>query len=336
MKNRRLLTVLGIVLALLICVQGVNAQDGQLEKIGQTGFQFLKIDAFARSAGMAGAVTMAGTGVEAIFSNPAGISEMQAEGEFLFSRTMWFADMTLNSAGLARSFGNIGVFGFSFVSIDYGDVYGTKVADNAKGYEETGLLDVGAYALGISYGRSLTDKFKVGGQVKFANQKLGSNLIVVDSDSSIIRNEVSTVAYDFGTIFYPGFHSFRFGMSVRNFSPQIKFEEEAFELPLTFRIGVAMDMFDFVSGLSNQSLVLGIDALHPRDYSERIHVGAEYMYSDLIALRAGYKFNYDEEGLNLGFGLNYGIGGVDVKFDYSYTSFGIFDGVNRFTIGGTF
>ncbi len=125
-------------------------------------------------------------------------------------------------------------------------------------------------------------------------------------------------------------------MSVRNFSPQIKFQEEAFELPLTFRIGVAMDLFDFVGGLSNQSLVLGIDALHPRDYSERIHVGAEYMYSDLIALRAGYKFNYDEEGLNLGFGLKYGIGGVNVKFDYSYTSFGIFDGVNRFTIGGTF
>ena len=49
-----------------------------------------------------------------------------------------------------------------------------------------------------------------------------------------------------------------------------------------------MDIFDFMPSLQeSQSLVLAIDAVHPRDYTERIHVGGEYWYMDMIALRAG-------------------------------------------------
>ncbi|HKJ69627.1 MAG TPA: PorV/PorQ family protein [bacterium] len=333
MKYKNIWTILGMTCFLLFLVQGVSAQDEQIEKVGQTGFQFLKIDVAARPAAMAGATTMGSMGADAMFYNPAGLSEMGVSGDFFASRVSWFADMNLNAGALAKDFGNWGVLGVNFVSIDYGKLIGTRVADNEQGYVETGDLDVGAYAVGVSYARALTNKFKVGGQVKFTSQRLGSNLM---PDGETVKNEVSTLAYDFGTIFYPGWQSFRFGMSVRNFSPQIRYEENTFELPLTFRIGAAMSMFDLIGGLSNQSLLFEVDALHPRDYSERLHLGAEYWYSDLIALRAGYKFNYDEEGLNLGFGINYGVAGVKLKFDYAYSSFGLFNNVNRITIGGSF
>ncbi len=186
--------------------------------------------------------------------------------------------------------GNWGTFGLSIISADYGESIGTRVADNPQGFIETGDLKMGAYAVGLSYSRALSTQFLIGGQAKYAHENLGENLM---PGGETVTNEVGGFAFDFGTIYYPGFRSFRFGMSVRNFSPQYRYQEETFELPLTFRIGAAMDVLDLVGGIPNSSLLISVDALHPRSYTERIHVGGEYWFRDLLALRGGYKFNYD-------------------------------------------
>ncbi len=55
---------------------------------------------------------------------------------------------------------------------------------------------------------------------------------------------VTTLSYDFSLLFYPGFKSFAFGMSVRNFSPRVKYEMIGFELPLTFAPGFGLDLMD--------------------------------------------------------------------------------------------
>ena len=91
-----------------------------------------------------------------------------------------------------------------------------------------------------------------------------------------------------------------------------------------------------IGGPSNSALLLAVDAVHPRDYTERVHFGAEYLYANLLAIRAGYKTNYDEEALSMGFGVNYSVGGIGLKIDYSYSQLGVFDGVSRITIGGSF
>jgi len=234
--------------------------------------------------------------------------------------------------------GNLGNVGISFVSTDYGDIIGTIVAETEKGYEETGNVDVGEYAVGFTYSRQMTDKFTMGGQIKYASQSLGESIIPKGETTETISNKVTGLAYDFGTIFYPGFRSLRMGMDIRNFSPQFKYQETAFELPLTFSIGAAMDIFDFMPSLQeSQSLVLAVDAIHPRDYTERIHLGSEYWFmNNMVALRAGYKFNYDLEGISLGFGFKKSISGLDVKLDYSYSDVDIFDAVNRISLGVSF
>jgi hypothetical protein len=76
-----------------------------------------------------------------------------------------------------------------------------------------------------------------------------------------------------------------------------------------------------------------VDAIHPRDYTERLNIGAEFMLMDMFAIRAGYKYNYDEEGLTMGAGLNYTLSGLNVKIDYAYCPTSNFDTVNRFSIG---
>jgi len=111
--------------------------------------------------------------------------------------------------------------------------------------------------------------------------------------------------------------------------------EEGFELPLTFIIGFAMDVLDFM-GEHQNNLLVSIDATHPRDYSERIHLGAEYLFMDMIALRAGYKFNYDVEGLSAGVGLQKDIGSLKLDVGYSFSESEYFDAVNRISFGFSF
>ena len=331
---RKLTTFLVIVLCLLLVAPPAEAKS--IKKVAQTGLQFLKVDMLARSAGMGGAFTMAGSGADAMFYNPAGLSELQSSVEAFGSMTTWIADINYMAGAVAKDLGNWGTVGVSFINADYGDdIQGTRVAVGTdEGYSLHDIGTVGATALGVSFARRLTNKFRVGAQVKYCMQQLGENLM--PKTNEIKSNEVSGLAYDFGTIFYPGFKSLQIGMSIQNFSPQYKYEEEAFELPLTFRIGAAMNLFEVVGGPSNSSLLLAVDALHPRDYTERLHMGAEYWFADLLAVRAGYKTNYDEESFSMGFGVKYSVGGIGLKVDYAYSDLGAFDGVNRITVGGTF
>jgi hypothetical protein len=305
-----------------------------LKKVAQTGLQFLKVDIGARSSGMAGAFTMAGCDANAMFYNPAGMANLKSSFDLFAGNVAWIGGIQYNAAALAKSLGKWGTVGVSAIYCDYGDdIRGTRVSSNSKGYEDTGNLDVGAYSVGLAYARSLTNKFTVGGQIKFAQEHLGENILV--ANGPIVENKASGVAYDFGTIFYPGFKSFRLGMSIRNFSNQFKYQKNAFQLPLTFTLGFAMDVLDFLGEHTNPLLV-EIDAVHPRDYTERISVGAEYELMNIVSVRAGYRYNYDEEGLCVGLGLKYTLNGLGLKFDYAYSDLGVFDAVNRFALGISF
>ncbi len=305
-----------------------------INKTAQTGLQFLKIDMGARAAAMGGSYLMVGEDASAIFYNRAGLARMENKYSFFATQTNWIADINYIAGSLAANFQNIGTFGLSYVAADYGDdIVGTRYdATTEQGYILTGNLDVGAYGIGLTYAKSLTNKFSIGGQIKYVYQHLGDNQL---SAGNTVKNEVSGVAYDFGTIFYPGFKSFRFGMAIRNFSPEFKYVEEGFELPLTFIIGFAMDVLD-IMGEHQNNLLISLDATHPRDYSERIHLGAEYLFMDMISLRGGYKFNYDTEGLSAGVGLQKEIGTMKVDVGYSYSEFEYFDAVNRISFGFSF
>ena len=308
--------------------------NAQVKKLAQTGLQFLKVEMSPRSAAMGGAYTLAGNDATAMFSNPAGMALSDSKGDVFVGRVPWIAGISYNAVALMTSLGNMGNVGISFVNASYGDdIIETRYdALSEKGFEEFGQVDVGAYAVGVSYARSLTDKFTVGGQVKRTYQHLGSNLF---PDSSTVTNEVSGLAYDFGTVFYPGFKSFRFGMSIRNFSRDFRYQEESFSLPLTFRIGFAMDVLDFLGDHSNP-LLIAVDAIHPRDYTERINLGAEYLLNNMFAFRFGYRFNYDIEGLTAGFGAMLNVGPSSIRIDYAYSDMGPFGMTNRIAVGFSF
>lgn len=319
-----------VIMVISICMMSIVPAHATIRKLAQTGIHLLKVDMSARAAAMGSAYMMVGNGADALFYNPAGITRSQNRYNIFVSQTPWIADITYSAAALVHDLGNIGTVGFTFITADYGDFIGTEVSSTeAKGYKDTGMLDIGAYTFGVGYARDLTNKFSIGAQVKYVSQHLGSNLL--DSDERV-ENRVSGLAYDIGTIFYPGYKSLRVGMTVRNFAAQYEYQDEPFELPLTFTIGAAMDMLDLMGDDHENAFILSLDAVHPRDFTERIHVGGEFLFMDMLALRAGYKYNYDEEGLTLGAGIQYSLSGINVKIDYAYSAMQIFDTVNRVSI----
>ncbi len=336
--RKTILAVFTTVLAVFLMSPEVSW--GQAIKYGQAGMPFLTIDVGGRVAGMAGTKVGVVGDAEAMFSNPAGLAMMDGLSATT-SKTNWIADIGHFGAGVAYNAGKYGTFGINLVSMEYGDIQqtipyqGFDPEKRLQGYEDIGTFTVSEYAIGVSYGRQIISQFYVGGNVKWAYQNLGDVRILdpYTNEETMAENEVSNLVFDFGTLYYPGFKDLRFGVTFRNFSGQVDYYDQRFELPLTFDFGVAMDVLKLFQEDGDTELTVALDALHPRDYSERVHLGAEYNLYNVLFVRGGYKFNYDEEALSAGLGINYDIGGIGLKADYAYTAFGIFDAVHRFSIG---
>ena len=300
-------------------------------KLAQTGFQFLSVVSDARIAALGGAVTGVELQSSSLFCNPAGMANQPTFLSVSAGQNHWIADIDHNTLSLAvnPASGRYGVMGVSVQSVDYGELLGTRVSDNEQGYIDTGVFKPSAIAVGVGYAKALTDRFSVGGQIKVVRQRLGDVRIpVTDSTTTTIENELTPLAFDFGTLFKTGFKSLTFGMSVRNFSREIEFEEEGFQLPLVFRMGISINLFDLRRvGDLDHSLVLSVDATHYRSHPEQLIVGLEYRLLKLLSLRGGYVSNNDEDDFSLGFGVSH----YGITLDYAYTPFGVFDNVQRIT-----
>jgi hypothetical protein len=339
-------------IVLAICMWSVDAALAQSElapgvgmkKLGQSTMNFLQICVIPGASGMGEAYTAIGTGCESIFFNPAGLPEMDSRFAAIMTTTQWIADINYMAGALAWNLGNVGTVGLSLLSVDYGDDnIWTGLAESPSdvlGYREYGTIDnVGAYAFGVSYGRRITNQFSIGGNVRYVGQQLGESkfrvITVNDTTWTLKKNAATQVAFDMGVKFYPGLKSFRFGMSIRNFGPSIKYEEITTQLPLTFTVGVAMDMMDLIvpDHSKNNSLLISAEFIHPNNYTERVNLGLEYKLIRMLSLRCGYQSNTDLAGFSAGIGVTPpSVGGKKLEVAYSYSVLDIFDGVSRFSL----
>jgi hypothetical protein len=147
------------------------------------------------------------------------------------------------------------------------------------------------------------------------------------------KNAVDVIAFDFGLIYRTGFKSLTLGMAVRNFAREVKYQKESFQLPLAFRLGVSMNLFDLTGFDSEkQALMITVDAEHPRDFPEQMKIGAEYVFMNMVSARVGYIGPADEHNLSYGLGFQLGMAGTKLGLDYAYTPFGIFNNVQRFSL----
>ncbi|MBI2428098.1 MAG: PorV/PorQ family protein [Ignavibacteriales bacterium] len=322
---------------LLIFVAGITAYGQTNKKLAQTGLKFLNVATDPRAVAMGEAFTSIEGGSTAMFFNPAGLARFAGNAHASFGSTQWIAGINhlYASAAVNTPNGDYGVFGITFQSVDYGDLLRTVRADNSDGYMDVGTFRPNALAIGLGYARALSDRFAIGGRASYVYQDLGGGFLNVDKNGNPLKsdNTVDVVSFDFGMFYKTGFKSLNFAMSVRNFSKEIKYQKEGFQLPLMFRIGVSVNAMDFVSETADADpFLLTVDATNSRDYPETINIGGEYIFFKTLAIRGGYMFGQDEHDYTAGIGVQQTIEGIGVAIDYAYTPFGVFGTVNRFAI----
>jgi len=306
----------------------LQVRGGGVKKIAQTGMKWLSIPVGARGSGMGGAFTAVANDASAIFWNPAGLAFSEG-GHAFFSQSRWIADISVNAGALSYSIGKFGVFAASFVAMDWGTINGTRRSTRTAGYEETGTFSPEDLAVGLGYALRVSKSFSFGGNLKYIHERLGETYEGTMESPKKYNAEMNLLAFDFGTLYYTGFKDLRFGMTLQNFSQETKYRAESFPLPLTFKFGAAMDITQlWREEPGRSSIILSIDALHPRDYTERLHFGCEYNYKNLVFLRGGYKTNYDEEDISFGGGLCIKVSNMALGLDYSYLKFEHFDSVH--------
>lgn len=333
---KKLTTSLAAIIVSLALITPLSGQVG-MKKVGQSTMNFLEVSILPEATAMGGAYTSIGEGANSMFYNPAGLSLANSKFTAVLSTVNWIADINYFAGGLSWNLGNMGTIGVNLLNVDYGDIQGTRLlsSESAQGYEDIGMINnVGAYSFGLGYSRKISEQFSMGGTVQYIGQSLGNNII----DGAKKVNKQSDIAFNMGVIYYPGFKSFRFGMSIRNFGPSVKYEEVSASLPTTFTMGAAMDVLDLFASQSSRksNLLVSADFLHPNNYTERVNFGAEYSLMGLISIRSGYQFNRDISGLTAGFGFTPSISGSKLNFAYSYENFDLFNNVNRFSIGVQF
>lgn len=306
-----------------------------VDKIAQTGMKWLDIPIGARPASLGNAYMAGSPDASSVFWNPAAISLVPGAHVFL-SQTQWIADINVLAASGTYEVEDLGTFGVHFMNVSWGTIRATQFNGQASLYEQKGNFEPQDFAFGITYAKQVSAKFSVGANLRYIHENLLGDFVGAEgsfANPEEVRAEMDNIAIDLATLFYTGYHDLRFGVSVKNLSTEKAYRFETFPLPLTFTFGIAMDVLQayFLEQGSAQSLTLLVDAVHPRDFSERVHLGVEYGYNQMFFLRGGYKTNHDEQGMTLGAGLDVDISDFSLGVDYSYLDFGNFDAVHIFS-----
>lgn len=333
MKNKFYFGLLSI---LLLGITQVKAQD----KRAQSTFKFVSNSLTAKSAALSDAVYSIEGGAESMFSNPASMSRIDKTFDIVAGNVAYIADITYNFVGFSYSpkKGLYGVFGFQAVAVDYGDLQETIRSSNYKGYIDLGIFSPKAYSLGISYARAFSTQFSIGGSVKYVGVDYGSAAVAVGKNGLERKDfKANVIAYDFGIHYKTGYKSLQIGFAFKNLAPEVQAGSESTELPFTMRMGLSMDALDFLPTKSEHNeLVVSLNTVRHRDYYEQLILGLDYTFMKRFSLRGGYALPSDEQGASFGLGINQPMGSIGLKVDYSYTAFGEFNNVNRFTVQFSF
>ncbi|MBN1349955.1 PorV/PorQ family protein [candidate division KSB1 bacterium] len=333
-------------LVLIFAAGFLSTSAAYAQKVGSTSMQFLKVMPSARATALGEAYTVWATGAEAIFWNPAGVATLD-NMEFSSTYIDWLFDAQQGAISYALSLRRFGAVGVQFQFVDYGEFEETT---NARPYisdpNNPGLtgrtFSPHSFLIGLSYARYMTDKFSIGISMKYAYESLFDGQKVTAMVKQGVYEEVDTWAsgllFDFGIRYNTGYRSIYIGSSVQNFGADVKYAKESNRVPLLFRFGVGANLIGaeglLQSGNQNNRLSMAYDIFHPNDYAQQMHVGAEYEFAGSFALRAGYKFNYDFDGLTLGTGFKYAIEGIQLMVDYSYGAMGTYLGhIQRISLG---
>ena len=301
-----------VIVLIFVCVPVIADNTDIHENAGTRAMTFLKIGAGAKAIGMGESQVAATDDLYASYWNPAGLARLQ-KPQLALMHNEWFADINHEFVGVALPLGSIGTVGASASYLSFGELQGRDREGN-----ETAIFRPYDLAVIFSYARGFGSSLAFGANAKFLREQ--------------IADETGTgIAFDLGGLYTLPDIPLSLGFNAQHLGPRVTFIEEAFGLPVTFRLGAAYKPW-------NEALVLTTDVIRPADNDIAIAVGAGYTIGNILQLRTGYKYQIGGNDLGAISGLTGGFGLTLLRFqiDYALVPFGVLGLTHRFSLVANF
>lgn len=289
---------------------------GHAATSGKTGFQFLKLNPSARSAGMAEATAAFVGDLGAAQANPAGLAHIIAP-EVSAQHLSCFQDASYDHLAMAFQTerggwaAGVGIF-------DIADIPKTRSdASVSDRFVESGSIEAGDQLVSFSWARRQTRNVAVGASVKAAREQLDT------------KSAYSLLA-DGGFIYRINTY-WRVAGSLQNLGTPGKFISKSVMPPARIRGALYCSPEDWVAW--------EVDALRYLDGGSELLVGAEANWYQEGFLRLGYRQGFpktDVDSSLAGFTIGGGLKFRNFRADYAYAPFGDLGESHRISVGWRF
>jgi hypothetical protein len=336
-------TVKGLLILLILIWVICPLSFAQERRAGTASGTQLLLPVGGQGFALSGAGIATTTGIDAMFWNPAGLAKSD-KVEAMFSSMQYIADVNVNYLAASMNFQDIGSVGFSLKSVNFGDISRTT-AEDPDGL--TGATFSPTYlTTALTYSRSFTDRVQVGFTSKLITE-------------SILGVSAIGFGFDVGIQYLTPFN-LKIGLAIKNLGGSMRYSgsdlerlvptivgqgdadklraqitaSEA-EIPSVFDIGVG---YDFNLDKRGNNIFTIVATLRNNNFSDDEYLfGAEYGFQKLLFFRGGYSYSSNVENvfsssLTAGLGLNYRLGNLALRFDYTYRTATRFDGNQALTL----
>jgi len=329
---KKVLTVVMLIVLTLFSVSNLFA-------ISQAAVLFLLISPGARSAGMGESFVAVADDAAAIFWNPGGLA-FQRGREVTLMHAPWLpgllgsdGDMYYEFLAYRQYFENLG--GTLAASVTFLNL-GEMAQTGEQGPEVIDTFSAWDMAITLGYATQLSEHLGIGFNMRY----IRSNLAPMGAGEEKGNGVGNAFAVDIGMLYKtPFLKGLSLGFNLSNMGPKITYVDaaQADPLPTNLKVGFAYKILDtefnrmLISVETNKLLVRQGDPFYKALYSAWTEgsaadqfkslvsaVGVEYVYDNMIYLRAGYY--YDELGKvkypTFGAGLQY----ASYRFDFAYAA----------------
>ncbi|MBI4778409.1 PorV/PorQ family protein [Candidatus Desantisbacteria bacterium] len=279
----------GLICASVIVVGSIYCDAGGK---GTSAENFLKLGVGARAIGMGEAFTAVAADANAIYWNPAGLSNLDRRQINVMHNT-WLVETYYDHISFAAPFKKGGMCaGITYLGT--GDIPGfTDAGASTTNFTAYDMAVIGGY------GWKPTDELSVGVSGKLLQSKIESH-------------DANGVAIDIGVLSKAPVENLTVGGTIQNIGSTIKFNKDGDPLPLMVKVGAAYTMLD-------NNLITALDITKARDNDAKFNLGCEYLIGKSFAVRGGYNSKIDEgDGITIGIGYKHPV----VTVDYAYVPWG--------------
>jgi hypothetical protein len=258
---------------------------------GSAGLSFLKLGVGGRSIAMGEASAANVNDVSAMHYNPSALRTVR-NPQILLMHKEWLQKTQTEYIAAAFPLGSFSV-GASLNTTSIPEIEIRTVPGPPQG-----TFSAQNVSIGITGAYEIDTTISVGITSKYLYEK-------------ILVDEAGGLGFDLGALYYTPW-DFKVGLSVANLGSMEDLRNESTKLPTTLRFGAAWSRpFEEINGIL--TVAGDVVSVTPEKQSH-IHLGFEFAYKQLFAVRSGYMSGYDSKSVSLGAGIHYGMFTVDYGF----------------------